>query len=615
VDEIQPGMDEDGLMTTLVDALAEYGIRHRNLRLTPGANSALPCPKAERCGAKQPNDLCFSVKIDDDGQGAVWNCKRASCGGDAGSVRLKEGPTGFHRREVKTYRRPSPVADAKPTDKMLEWFLSQRGISTPVVKEAGIYATSHWFYPKGDEKEGRMMSCIAFPYYRDGELVNVKYRTHDKRFMQEQGAEKIFYGLDNVRNHATCVIVEGEMDVLACRSAGIENVISVPDGAPERVKDGPIDPDNDSKFEYVWNCIDTLEQMDRIILAFDADRPGLALEAEIARRIGKEKCFRVRWPEAVGDVQIKDANDCLLHMGAHVLRECIDDARPFPIEDLYSARDFLPEVMKIYRGEVAQGFSTGFQSLDEFFKFTFNGTLIIVSGIPGHGKSEFFDQLAINIAERHRVHTAYCSFENDPPEHLTKLSEKYTRKPFENRFGGPSRMTEGELMDAVEWLDKYFCFMETQSSSPSLEWILEKAKAAVQRYGIKLLIIDPWNRIEHQKPKNMSDTDYIAFALDKMQRFGKSHGVDVVLVAHPAKMRRSDGGAEPVPTPYDISGAAHFFNMASACVAVWRNRDDIAAPVQVHVQKMKHKRQGKEGMVEFVWNRSNGTYMEIIGTS
>jgi twinkle protein len=600
-------------MTTLVEALAERGIRHKNLRYTAGANSSLPCPKAAGCGAKQPNDLCFSVKIDDDGKGAVWNCKRASCGGDSGSVRLKDGPEGFRRREVKAYRRPTPVAEPTQSDKLLDWFWTQRGINADVVKKSGVYVTNHWFYGRGEEKEGRSMPCIAFPYYRDGELVNVKYRTADKRFMQEQGAEKIFFGLDNVKDYSWCVICEGEMDVLAFRMAGIENAISVPDGAPERVKDGPVDPDNDAKFEYVWNCIDVLEGMDRIILAVDADKPGRALEAELARRIGRDKCWRVRWPVAVGDVQIKDANDCLISMGADALRECIDDATPFPIEDLYSARDYLEDVLKIYRGEVAKGFSTGFKALDELFKFTFNGTLFITTGIPGHGKSEMWDQLVINIADEHMARTAYCSFENEPAEHLTKLLEKRLRMPFEGHPGGRARMGEGDLREGMKWLDKYICFMETQSTSPSLEWILEKAKAAVQRYGIKLLVVDPWNRIEHQKPKNMSDTDYIAYALDKLQRFGKSHGVDVVLVAHPFKLRRTEEGAEPVPTPYDISGASHFFNMASICMTVWRDRNDISIPVQVHIQKVKHKRQGKEGIAEFVWNRSDGTYMDVIG--
>lgn len=609
----QPWLEQVRIMTSLMDALAEQGISHKNLKFQPGANYPLPCPKANQCGARHPNDLCFSVKIDDDGKGAVWNCKRGTCGGDTGSVRLKDGPEGFRRKETKAYRRPNPIPDASPSDKMLEWFETKRGISADVVKKSGAYATTHWFFPRGEETEGRSMSCIAFPYYRDGELVNVKYRTHDKRFMQEKGAEKIFFGLDNVKDYTFCVICEGEIDTLACQMAGIENVISVPDGAPERVKDGPVDPDNDAKFEYVWNCIDMLKGMDRVILAVDADKPGQALEAELARRIGKDKCWRVRWPEAIGDVQIKDANDCLIHMGADALRECINDAAPFPIEDLYSANDYLEDVMRIYRGEVSQGFSTGFMALDELFKFTFNGTLFITTGIPGHGKSEFWDQLAIKQAAINHVRTAYCSFENDPAEHLTKLLEKHLRMPFEEYPGSRPRMGEGDVRAGMKWLDKHLCFIETQSTSPSLEWILSKAEAAVQRYGIRLLIVDPWNRIEHQKPKNMSDTDYIAYALDKLQRFGKTHGVDVVLVAHPFKMRKTEEGNEPVPTPYDISGASHFFNMASICLSVWRDRSDITVPVQVHVQKVKHKRQGKEGVAEFVWNRSDGTYMDIVG--
>lgn len=46
----------------------------------------------------------------------------------------------------------------------------------------------------------------------------------------------MLYGYDDVVNSPEVIIVEGEMDKLSLEEAGFQNVVSVPDGAPARVK-------------------------------------------------------------------------------------------------------------------------------------------------------------------------------------------------------------------------------------------------------------------------------------------------------------------------------------------------------------------------------------------
>lgn len=92
---------------------------------------------------------------------------------------------------------------------------------------------------------------------------------------QVPGAEKILYGLDDVRDSGEIIVVEGEMDKLALEEAGITNVVSVPDGAPSRVKEGDLPPpEEDTKYLYLWNCRAILDQAVRIVLATDSDLPG-----------------------------------------------------------------------------------------------------------------------------------------------------------------------------------------------------------------------------------------------------------------------------------------------------------------------------------------------------
>ena len=82
------------------------------------------------------------------------------------------------------------------------------------------------------------------------------------------------------------------------------------------------------------------------MLATDNDEPGQALAEELARRLGRERCWRVRFP--TGDLDPaaplsdapppgfrKDANDVLLNDGPEALQALIDKADPYPIRGLF----------------------------------------------------------------------------------------------------------------------------------------------------------------------------------------------------------------------------------------------------------------------------------------
>jgi twinkle protein len=160
-------------------------------------------------------------------------------------------------------------------------------------------------------------------------VVNIKFRAlAEKAFARVKGAEKILYGLDDIVDGKRAVIVEGELDKLALEEAGIRDVVSVPDGAPARVKPGEPDTD-DAKYSYIAACAEYLDRLDRVILAVDDDGPGLTLAEELARRLGKERCWRVRWPGS-GDAPCKDANDVLLTLGIDALRPVHRGRRAIP---------------------------------------------------------------------------------------------------------------------------------------------------------------------------------------------------------------------------------------------------------------------------------------------
>jgi twinkle protein len=580
----------------LAERLLEHGIRPRSYR---EGSQKLLCPRCSHT-RKHRSDLCLTLTIDPDG--AVWNCHHC---GWSGAVSERESNISAWPRKRPAEAPIKPiVTPGNPTPAVLQWF-ANRGISEATVRRHRVGVQCVYI-----PKLAAEVDCIAFPYLRAGELVNIKFRAvAEKAFAQVKGAEKILYGLDDIADIKTAIIVEGELDKLALEEAGIRNVVSVPDGAPEKVKAGEPDP-GDAKFSFIANCSDYLDRLDRIVLAVDDDGPGQALAEELARRLGKERCWRVRWPDA-GDARCKDANDMLLLHGAEVLRECIEAAKPYPIAGLHSILDYTEETLSLYRDGRKRGLSTGWASLDEYMTIR-PGELSVVTGVPGSGKSEFIDALAVNLAHAYGWCFALCSFENPPGEHIAKLAEKYLGAPF---WDGPSRrMSETDLRRAIEWIANRFFLIRFNDDAPTIEAILEKARAAVMRQGIRGLVIDPYNEIEHRRPSNITETEYVSQLLGKVKRFAQHHAVHVWFVAHPAKLQHENGGKRPVPALYDISGSANWVNKADLGIVVHRDPDKDPTRTDVLIRKVRFKSVGKIGGISLRWDRATGRYAEIAAT-
>ncbi len=546
-----------------------------------GVEAQTTCPQCSHT-RKKSKVRCLSVNTVE----GVWVCHHC---GWAGSLRSgADAPSRPMKRVVKPhFEKPSEVPPA-----VRDWF-EKRGISETIVARHCITLQTAYLPQLEDEA-----ACIVFPYFCHGEAVNLKYRSLEgKHFRQVSGAEKILYGLDDLTED-WAVMVEGECDKLALEVAGICNAVSVPDGAPP-ANSKP----SDAKFEYLTNCAGHLDRLKKIVLAVDNDAPGRTLEAELARRLGPERCFRIRWPEGC-----KDANDVLIRHGAEDLRRCVTEAKPYPLEGVLQVADLAGDVMSLYQDGLPGGVSTGWPSVDQHYTVR-PGEMTIMTGIPSHGKSQFLDALTVNLARNHEWMIAVCSPENLPvSRHIAKLVEQYTGWPF--RQGPTRRMTSHELVMALDWLHQHFVFLAPDEAL-TIPALLKQAKALVARHGIRGLILDPWNEFDHARGTT-TETEYISTSLTQIRRFARNYGVHVWLVAHPQKLYRRDDGSYPVPTPYDISGSAHWRNKADNCLAVWRDENDPDEPVHLYVQKVRFREVGKIGLVPLRWSSINGRYAEAL---
>ncbi|GAX74797.1 hypothetical protein CEUSTIGMA_g2244.t1 [Chlamydomonas eustigma] len=595
---------------------------------------------------------------------------------------------------VQAYKRRGPTIYAKPklqqpgilSETHINWFQG-RGISKEVLERNLISTESNVYCPA---KSGPVEEVIAFPYLRRGEVLNIKYRHVPKTFWQVKGAEKIVFGYDDAIKARDVIIVEGEMDKLSLNEAGIWNVVSVPDGAPARVQPEPgasstsrkleYDPERDVKFSYVWQCRELWRNKTKIVLATDNDGPGRALAEELARRLGRERCWRVKWPskrdpsEGGAKVEVlapegsnghspmqvedaivgpsssaaelggepgddgfrKDANEVLMKDGVVKLKELISNAEELPVAGLYRFREYYEDVLQYYNQDdpTELGVSTGWQALDPLYKVV-PGELTIVTGIPNSGKSEWLDALLTNLAQDEEWCFALCSMEKKPRDHAKHLIEKFIRKPFfENIFEQRQRMSRDEVMNGLAWVDNHFHVIKyvDEDSSPTIDWILETARLAVMRFGIRGLVIDPYNEVDHARPTYMNETEYVSHMLSKVKRFAQVYGVHVWFVAHPRQMHGWSGQA---PNLYDISGSAHFINKADNGIIVhrvWeREKEDLHQPragpgrprasmpvknslrsneVQILVRKVRNKAAGRTGDAVLVYDRPTGRYMD-----
>jgi twinkle protein len=493
------------------------------------------------------------------------------------------------RRATKkrVYKRPEVPEDAPLPDGAADWF-AERGIERATLEHFGVYTSKHYFH-----KPKKEMTSINFPYYRDGIAVNIKHRCAKvKDFSMETDAEPCWYNLDHLTpDTRTLLIAEGEMDVLAIwQATGIE-AISPPNGS-------------ESVSNEVFLSGESLlgDERVRVILAGDMDDAGQKMMDEIARRVGKERCARVMWPEGC-----KDANDVLRIHGPQRVAQCVDGALPLPVDGIIRVDDVMDGLWDLYANGLPPGESTGIPILDTIYTVkTGYWTTVIAS--PSAGKSNILDQIMVNLAENSDWRFAIASLESpNIPRHIANILPKRLRKPF--REGPTQRMNAEEVeTEAKGWMNDHFFFI--QPEEPNIEEILRRAKALVFSEGIKGLILDPWNEMEHP-PQGLNNGDYISRCLTLIRRFCHQHDIHIWLVVHPTKLVKDADGQYPMPSLYDASGSALFNNKTDYGLCMWRDRINFSAPVLIKCDKSRQSEVATLGTISLGYDPVTTRYFDL----
>jgi len=479
----------------------------------------------------------------------------------------------------KEYIKP-PIAKYLPVvDKVQEWFKG-RGITQQTLSDLNV-AQGPEYMPQ----TGKQENTIQFNYIMGNDLVNIKYRDGRKNFKLYKGAEKVFYNINSIIGFKDCIITEGEMDVLALHEAGITNAVSVPNGATL----------HHNNLDYLDNCIDYFEDKEKIILAVDTDEPGLALRAELVRRLGAEVCYLVDFEDC------KDANEYLIKYGKEKLKETVGRARAYPLENVTTFKDIEGDVKDFVTNGFKPGYQIGLPNFDKIFS-TYTSQFITVTGIPSSGKSDFVDQMVVGYNQNYGWKTGFASPENAPNYlHAHKLMRKV--------WGDmPQRedINSGKWNEVADHVNDNFFFIDMDKYT--LESVLRKGAELVKRKGIKCLVIDPFNKVRDKNASSLDVNIYTMEYLTKIENFAKKYDVLVFIVAHPTKMYKNSDGKIEEPNMYNIKGGGEWYDASYHGLLI--HRDYERKNTKVKVLKVKFQNLGENGAeCFFTWEPKSGSFV------
>ena len=541
----------------MFEKFLEYGIdtkgRSGDLKLT--------CPKCSPT-RKNKSDRCLSVNTEK----GLYNCHHCNWSGNVNLTKKKE------------YIKPVKV-NADVSERLVKWF-GKRGITEATVAHWKIGESKEYF-PQIDKRR----NDVNFNYYRKGELVNVKFRDAEKNFKMVKNAELIFYGLDNIKEMDTIYITEGEMDALSLHEAGIYSVCSVPNGASL----------GNQRLDYLDNCYEYFEKKECIVLCTDNDQAGLQLRNELARRFGQHRCKYIEFGE------FKDANEILVSKGHTELREILNNPKAFPVEGIVNIDDIWDNVLN-FNDNGIKNYDIKIGDSKEYINISM-GEWSVVTGIPNAGKSDWIDQVCVNLATNQNFRIGMFTPESYPYEaHIKRIANKLNEKDCDN----------DTLNNTKDFIKEHFYFVKIDLNNLSLKSILDKFKQLVFTNGINICVIDPWNMLDHSQQK---DFTYVGKLLSEITQFCQQTKTHLFLVAHPRKMESNEGKYR-VPNPYDISQSSDFFNKAYNCITVYRNIGQKTIygsdSVSVYVQKVKRKENGKQGDFMIAPDFNNGGVYKSI---
>lgn len=488
-------------------------------------------------------------------------------------------------------------------------YLTDQGISLEIASKIHVGCLTHRCFGKdGEDKKsmGNLYHCIAYVNYVNGQPVNVKYRSCNPSSVHTATATnsdnrveytKFWYqdspttpcapfNIDCLNpllvaeeSIQKLVITEGGKDVLTLSQAGYPFVISVPNGAAS---------DLSKSFEAFepW-----LNQVQNIVICGDSDLPGRTLIKHLTDYFGN-RCLLTTLP---GDC--KDISDVLAKYGVEVVHEIIESAKPQHTADIITVNERTDEVLSVLRGEYDHGYSVGHGPLtDHIFHPSDQGGLMILTGKPNCGKTDFLNDLTCRLMAKTGRYVCYLSFEvPDKNKHIAQLIHLMLGRVNTTAY------TQTQLQPIIDYLNTHMVHLDLHEVSPTPEHILDRADMVRRASPLKYLIIDPYLFMEMETGRNTTETQAIKTMLTQLQTWGRDHKIWVIIVAHPRKLQKLNGKNELEDIDmYTIAGSANWANLADFIFSLTRINEQDRAYTKLDMLKVRDQELCQTGSVLYV---------------
>lgn len=388
-------------------------------------------------------------------------------------------------------------------------------------------------------------------------------------------------------NDREICITEGEIDAFTVASWGTR-ALSIPRGV--------------KAFDWIEHDYEALERFERILICTDMDTEGRACAEQIAKRLGRTRCFRVTLP-------VKDANEALMHndFGREQWEAAVAEARTLDPETLRSIADFATDAWEALHPTNERAIGTE-PPISMPWRCR-HGEVTLWSGINGHGKSQLLMQFALHDAFQGQN---VCVASLEMPG--AKVAAQLVRMTLGTM---PAKTEEALAKGALDWLAGHFWIVDRVGIMPWRE-LLGVMEYAAKRYGCTRFVIDSLVRCAIGEDDYDEQKEFVGELTTFAGKFGHVH-----IVAHPRK------GADEaqVPGKMDVRGSGTLADLVHNGFTVWRNKDkeqrlqtmplgDLAG--RVALEKIKDgqltvwkQREGGEEPIRGLWlHKSSQQFLE-----
>lgn len=548
--------------------------KYNVLGIKEGA-TASTCPECSH-NRKKSTDKCMKV---------FWDTGLGQCCHCGARVQLH---TYKAKQGYKNYITPTETIKSEISEKVLSFFKDNRGISEGTLNHLKIRDGKEWM-PKAKKE----IDVIEFRYYLHGKLVNIKYRGANKDFMFIKDAKIIPYNIDSIIGSKIAYIVEGEIDCCSLVESGIYTVISVPNGFTLPKKDGT----STVNLEYLDDFIDLFDKCETIVLATDNDEAGRNGRDELIRRLGSDKCYLVDFQDC------KDANDFLIKYGKEKLKETVLNYYPIPLLNVETIYDTREQLFDMWQNGMRRGYVVGLREMDKNCSFV-NSQYTLLLASPSSGKSDKIDDICIRLNLRYGMRAAFASKETSSLFHHNKWVRRVLgRKPTTDDFN------KSDLLNTIDYINEnFFSVVDTGD----LKTTLNKFRELYRRYGVKLFVLDPFNRTRLKESNRGDINEYTEQYHHELDKFVKETDSHLFLVLHPTKMVKKQGSKFTIemPSAYNAKGGGEHYDMSYNIIGMVRDYERNV--VVFNTLKWKFDHLGTTGVEwEEAWNINNGRYTNI----